>query len=122
VDEQQLVAVGVAGQRRHGLGQLPEADFDSGVLQHHARGPGRRVGGVHARKVERAGPQRTLEVDPARRRATMMQEGGGPEEALLGNLALVGALRQVGVSLPGVDALRRADRDPVALRHYGSSL
>ena len=37
-----------------------------------------------------------------------MQEGGGAEEALLGDLPLIGPVRQVGVRLARVDALSAA--------------
>ncbi len=121
MDEQQLVAVGVAGQRRHGRRQLPEADLDGGVVQHHGRAPRRGLRLVQPRQVEGAGPQGTLELHPAGGRALVVQEGGGTEEALLGDLPLIGALGHVGVGLAGMGALGAAHRDPVS-SHQGSSL
>src|SRR5690606_11107776 len=77
---------------------------------------------VQAVEVEGARPQRSLEAGPAGGRARVVDEGGGAEEAFLGNLALVGALGQVGVSLARMAALRATDGDPVAGGHHGSSL
>ena len=70
-------------------------------------------------EVEGAGPQRALEIHPAGRRALVVDEGGRAEEALLGDLPLIGAGRHVGVGLAGVVALRAADRDPVSGRPSG---
>ena len=114
VDEEQLVAVGVAGQGGHRAPEFPEPDLDLGVAKNARRLPRQGLGGVHRREIEGARPQRALERGPARRRSLVMEEGGGPEKALLGDLALVGAFRHVGVGLARMNALGSADGDPVA--------
>ena len=99
MDEQQLVAVAVAHERAHLVREFPEPHFGRGVPQHHRRIPGRGLRFVQAVEIERARAQRTFEVRPARGRARVMKERRRPEEAFLRSLALVRAVRHVGVRL-----------------------
>ena len=97
--EQQLVAVGVARQILHGRGEFPESHVERGVAEHLWRVPRRGLAAIQRGEVEGARAQGPLEPAPAGWRMGVMEEGGGSEEAFLGNLALKSARRQVGVGL-----------------------
>ncbi len=99
VHEEQFVAVGVARESRHAAGQAPVADTAVRVDEHlvgrpGARGPRGELGEVEGPRLQRSGEPR-----PAGGRVAVVEERGGPEEALLAHLALVRALGQIAVRL-----------------------
>src|SRR5258705_250753 len=105
MQEQQLVAVAVAGEVVHDAAGPPQPQADMGVVQNLRRIPRRRLRLVEPGEVEGPRPQRPFERHPAGRGMAMIEVGGGAEEPLLADLALVGAGRQGGVSLARGDAL-----------------
>src|SRR6266849_10681685 len=96
---------------RQGAMVITEQD---GTLQRRTAG-GRRPG------VKGARAQRPLERGPAGRRMAMIDMGGGPEETVAADLALEGALGQVGMGLPGGFAFDAGKFDPVAHQVFSCS-
>jgi hypothetical protein len=102
MDEEEIVAVGVAHQVIHAPGRaLPEAHAH-GRIRHDFRGlPGLEsalCGG--AGEIERVRAQRTFECHPSRRRMAVIEVRGGPEETFLADLAFERAGRQIRMRLP----------------------
>ena len=120
VDEQQLVAVAVARQLGHRLGRASRcasAGADCSAPARPATGSPCAVASLLRSKARgRSGPSNST---PAGRRVPVMELRGGAEEALLADLALVGALGQVGMGLARGRALDLAQRNPVL--GHGSS-
>ncbi len=113
VDEQQLVAVAVARQLAHRLIELPDAHLEMRVVHHRLRGPGVALAGDQLVEVEGARPDGAVELDPVGRLVLVVELRRGAEEALLADLALVGALGQPDMGLARGGALDLAQQDPV---------
>jgi hypothetical protein len=122
VHEQELVAVAVAREVVHPAIGVPDAELDVGVGQHRRRSP--RAAGAFATQpgeIEGARAQRAFPAGPAGRRVLVIHHGRRAEEAFLAQLALEGALGQVGVRLARGAALHAWKRDVIA-GHVGCPL
>jgi hypothetical protein len=56
VDEEQLIAIGIADQELHRPCRLPPAELHLGIAQHHGRLPSRSRSAGKPRQIEGAGP------------------------------------------------------------------
>jgi hypothetical protein len=113
VDEQELVAVAVAREIGHRLVELPDPHLQMRIA-HHQRGlprVGLRRGELG--EVERARPDRAVEIDPVGRLVPVMELRRRAEEALLADLALVGAFGQADMRLARRRSLDLAQWNPV---------
>ena len=119
VNEQELVAIGVAHQKRHGLMQAPDAVAAVGVaenIRHHPGGEGAHLL-LQIVQVKRPWPKRPLPVDPVGGSMLVVHVGGRTEEARAPQLALIdGLLRQIGMGLAGVGSLPMGEAYPVTHR------
>src|SRR5260370_12498683 len=113
MDEEQLVAVAVAHETVHLPLGAPLAEAQMRVRQHRVGLPRRGGDGVDLGEVEGARTQRSLPARPAGRRMSVVELGRGAEEPLLPHLALIGAGRQIGMSLARGDALDAREGDAV---------
>src|SRR5229473_1615992 len=83
-------------------------------IGHHQLGvPGARLAGGELVEVESARADGAVEFHPVSRLVLVVELRRGPEEALLADLALVGALGQADMGLARGGALDLAQRDPV---------
>ena len=116
--EQNVVAVGVAGELGHPAFGAPEADLCRRVSEDPRRRPRRALRPVDLVEIERARAERSLEPGPCGRRVPMVQLGRRPEETLAADLALSGALRQIAVRLTRSLTLDARKRNPIPHLRY----
>ena len=118
MDEQQLVAVGIAHQMRHRLRQLPDARTGSELFDSSSADlNGSFCASAAFFGIERARRQRAFEIAPARRRIAVIDMRRGAEEPVAPDLALVRAFRQIGMRLARGLALDAREFDPVLATH-----
>ena len=101
VDEEDLIAVGIPDQVVHAAGgAFPEAQAQRRIDQN--------LGGIARRgrilrgkrhEIKGVGPQRSFEINPPRRRVSVVEVRGRAKEAVLTHLALERAGRQIGMRL-----------------------
>ncbi len=112
VDEQQVVAVGVAHQVVHSALGLPRANPDMRVVHQLGRVPGRTRARLELCGIKRPRAQRPVEIHPPGRRMGMMHVAGRAEETFLAQFPLVRALGQVAMGLAGCRAFDFRMADP----------
>ena len=103
MDEDQLVAIGIAVVERHGLRAARNIEFDVVVAQEgdrHAFGVV-QIGGREAVQIEEVRAQFAFEADPAGGRMRVIEVRALAVESLAAVLFFVGAFRNADVGLWG---------------------
>ena len=111
MQEQQFVAIGIAGQAFHATGHAPVANPAMRIREHGGRVPGTRRSGRQLAQIEGSRPQRSLDGAPAGRRISVIEKRRRSEETLLTHFPFVGALGKIAVRLSRSLPFGAGDRD-----------
>src|SRR5262245_10650675 len=113
MDEDQVVAVGVAREARHLAAEAPVTEPHRAVVQDRRRVPWGVRQAVDLREIEGARAEITFPARPSRGRMAVIHLRGRAEEAILAQLSLIAAGRQVGVGLARSVPFALGKGDPV---------